>query len=60
MTFKLLLQRAQVGDQRAVAKLLAMYKPLIMRESVVEGLFDEDLHQELILTFINCIKNFFM
>ena len=47
MNFKELLLRAQAGDQRAQEKLLSLYQPLLMKESVVNGFFDEDVYQEL-------------
>ena len=49
MNFKELLLRAQAGDQRAQEKLLSLYQPLLMKESVVNGLFDEDVYQALAL-----------
>ena len=47
LNFKELLLRAQAGDQRAQEKLLSLYQPLLMKESVVNGFFDEDVYQEL-------------
>ena len=58
MNFKELLLRAQVGDQRAQEKLLSLYQPLLMKESVVNGLFDEDVYQELCVTLLTCIRRF--
>lgn len=58
MNFKELLLRAQAGDQRAQEKLLLLYQPLLMKESVVNGLFDEDVYQELCVTLLTCIKRF--
>lgn len=58
MNFKELLLRAQAGDQRAQEKLLSLYQPLLMKESVVNGLFDEDVYQELCVTLLTCIRRF--
>ena len=58
MNFKELLLRAQAGDQRAQEKLLLLYQPLLMKESMVNGLFDEDVYQELCVTLLTCIRRF--
>ena len=58
MEFKEMLIRAKRGEKHAQEKLLEMYRPLLMRESIVEGVFDEDLYQELCYRFICCIDKF--
>jgi hypothetical protein len=58
MSFKELMLQAKSGDNQAVETLLKLYDPLLMKESIVGGVFDEDLHQELCITLINCIRNF--
>lgn len=58
MDFKELLIRAQRGEKNAQEKLLEMYRPLLMKESIVEGVFDEDLYQELCYRFIRCAEVF--
>lgn len=58
MTFKELLERAGAGDQSAVENLLIMYQPLLLKESIVDGVLDEDLYQELCITFLQCIRKF--
>ena len=58
MEFEELLLRAQANDQWAKETLLSLYQPLLMKESVVNGVFDEDLYQELCVTLLNCIKHF--
>ena len=35
-----------------------MYHPLLYKESVVNGIFDEDLLQELCLLFLKCVAKF--
>lgn len=56
MNFKELLLRAQAGDQQAKEKLLSLYQPLLMKESVINGVFDEDVYQELCITLLTCIQ----
>ena len=40
--------------------LLSMYRPLLMKEAVIDGTFDEDLYQELCIAFLRCVRNFRM
>lgn len=56
MNFKELLILAQSGEDLAIKKIVEMYKPLLIKESIVDGIFDEDLHQELMLTLLRCIQ----
>ena len=56
MNFKELLLRAQAEDQQAKEKLLSLYQPLLMKEAVVNGVFDEDVYQELCITLLTCIQ----
>lgn len=58
MDFKELIIRAKRGENSAQEKLLEMYKPLLSKEAIVDGVFDEDLYQELCLRFIRCIEKF--
>ena len=58
MNFKELLLRAQSDDQQAKEKLLSLYQPLLMKEAVINGVFDEDVYQELCITLLTCIKRF--
>ena len=58
MNFKELLLRAQADDQQAKEKLLSLYQPLLMKEAVINGVFDEDVYQELCITILTCIKRF--
>ena len=44
MNFKELLLRAQADDQQAKEKLLSLYQPLLMKEAVINGVFDEDVY----------------
>ncbi len=58
MNFKELLEAAKENDRRAVAQILNIYQPLLLKESVIAGNADTDLYQELCLTLLNCIQKF--
>ena len=58
MNFKDILFRAQNGDTGAIAAIVEMYKPLLLRGSILNGVFDEDLHQELCEAVLKCIRSF--
>lgn len=58
MEFKELLLRAKNGEKQAREDLLEMYRPLIFKSSLVEGVFDEDLFQILCYKFICSIDKF--
>ena len=58
MNFKDLLLRAQNGDTQATYIIMEIYKPLLLRESNINGVFDEDMYQELSLTLVRCIRRF--
>ena len=58
MNFKDLLICAKDNESFAVAKIMDMYKPLMMKESIVNGIYDEDLYQEFLLILIGCIRKF--
>ena len=58
MDFKSLLLSAKSGDVTAFENLFFMYRPLLLKESVVEGKFDEDLFQELCIVFVRCVHSF--
>ena len=58
MTFRELLLLAKAGDQTAMTNLLMMYQPLLLKESIVDGVLDEDLYQELCIVFLRCVRYF--
>ena len=58
MSFKELLSGAKVGNDPAFVRIADMYRPLLKKESIVYGEYDEDLYQELLLTLLNCIRKF--
>lgn len=53
-----MLVKAKNGDAKSKEKLLNMYRPLLYKEALVGGIFDEDLFQELCLVFLTCISRF--
>lgn len=58
MNFRELLCRAKEKDVRAAEELAAMYKPLLIKEAIVNGVFDDDLYQEYWLIFLICLQKF--
>lgn len=58
MNFKQLLEQAKNGNQQAVTELLMMYRPLLLKESILDNSLDEDLFQQLCLVFLRCIEKF--
>ena len=58
MEFEYLLFQAQSGDEIAERKIVEMYRPLVVKYSVVNGIFDEDLFQELNVEVVRCIRNY--
>ena len=58
MNFKELLYRARQGDEDAILEIFEMYRPLLIKNALVEGIFDEDLYQELTAELLKCIRYF--
>ena len=58
MNFERLLLKAKEGNADAVLKILEIYKPLLIKNAIVNGRFDEDLYQELVITLLQCIQRF--
>ena len=58
MSFDELLFRAKAGDMDAKAEIFAMYRPLLIKYSLVNRRFDEDLYQELAAELMKCIRYF--
>ena len=48
MNFERLLLKAKEGNADAVLKILEIYQPLLNKNKIVIGRFDEDLYQELV------------
>lgn len=58
MNFEMLLRQAQKGDKEAQEEIFRMYRPLLIKNSMDNNVFDEDLYQELSATLMNCIRKF--
>ena len=58
MNFSDLLFLAQSKEPFAILAIAEMYRPLLIKESIIDGYFDEDLYQELQLTLLDCIRKF--
>ena len=57
-SFSELLRRAIDGEPEAVDEILRLYMPLINRNSVVDGAFDEDCRQYILLRAAGQIGKF--
>ena len=58
MDFEELLSQAKAGEESAVLALFQMYKPVLVRNAIIRGNYDEDLYQELCITLLKCIRLF--
>ena len=58
MNFEKVLMQAKEGDADAILEIIEMYKPLLIRNAIVNGRFDEDLYQELVSELLQCIQIF--
>ena len=52
MNFERLLLKAKEGNADAVLKILEIYKPLLIKNAIVNGRFDEDLYQAVSYTHL--------
>ena len=50
--------QAKEGDSDAILEIIETYKPLLIRNAIVNGRFDEDLYQELVSELLQCIQRF--
>ncbi|MFR1871531.1 MAG: helix-turn-helix domain-containing protein [Coprococcus sp.] len=48
MDFMELLKQAKAGNEPAIAEILEMYRPLLIKNSIIDGSYDEDLFQDLL------------
>lgn len=58
MNFEELLLNAQAGKKQEITALLEMYQPLLIKTAIIDGIYDEDLYQELCITFLKCLNQF--
>lgn len=58
MEFEEMLLKAKQGHPEAVERLLKMFNPMLIRNSLIRGQFEEDLYHELIIEMLKCIRHF--
>ena len=58
MNFENLLLQAKEGNEKAREEIFRMYRPLLIKNSMDNSVFDEDLFQELSATLLHCIAKF--
>ncbi|EOS38338.1 hypothetical protein C808_02539 [Lachnospiraceae bacterium M18-1] len=56
MEFEEILYRAKMDDRQAVEQIVEIYRPLLIKNALVSGIFDEDLYQELVIELLKCIR----
>lgn len=47
-----------MGEEKATEQIVEMYCPLLIKNALVNGVFDEDLYQGLVVEILKCIKYF--
>ena len=58
MEFERVLFRAKQGDEKAIEQILEMFRPMLIRNALIRGVFDEDLYQEFVIETLKCIQHF--
>ena len=58
MNFECLLPSAKDGNEDAITAILQMYRPLLLKYAIIDGVLDEDLYQELSIILLKAIKLF--
>lgn len=58
MDFEANLIKAKERDKKAMLRIVEKYRPLLIKYSMLNGIFDEDLYQENVYTMLLCIKAF--
>ncbi len=56
--FELILRQAIDGDNDAIMSIIDLYEPLINNASIIDGKFDEDLKQFILLRIVRKISKF--
>lgn len=56
--FEAMLQLAVNGDNDAIMGIIELYEPLINNNSIIDGKFDEDLRQFILLRLVRKICKF--
>lgn len=57
-SFAEILSLAKQGDPEATEVIIEQYKEPLYKKSLVDGIFDEDLHQILLQTLLDCVEMF--
>lgn len=58
MNFECLLLSAKAVNEDAITTILQMYRPLLLKYAIIDGVLDEDLYQELSIILLKAIKLF--
>lgn len=58
MNFEWLLRSAKAGNEDAITAILLMYRPLLLKYAIIDGVLDEDMYQELSIILLKAIKLF--
>lgn len=58
MEFERVLFRAKQGDEKAIEQILEMFRPMLIRNALIWGVFDEDLYQEFVIETLKCVQHF--
>ena len=58
MNFECLLLSAKAGNEDAITAILQMYRPLLLKYAIIDGVLDEDLCQELSIILLKAISLF--
>lgn len=58
MNFECLLLNAKAGNEDTITAILQMYRPLLLKYAIIDGVLDEDLYQELSIILLKAIKLF--
>ena len=58
MNFECLLLSAKAGNEDAITAVLQMYRPLLLKYAIIDGVLDEDLYQELSIILLKAISLF--
>ncbi|MCL2106420.1 MAG: helix-turn-helix domain-containing protein [Oscillospiraceae bacterium] len=46
------------NNPASAGRLIEMYRPMLTKAAIVDGVFDEDLHQELVIVLLRCVRSF--
>ena len=58
MNFECLLLSAKAGNEDAITAILQMYRPLLLKYAIIDGVVEEELYQELSIILLKAISLF--